>query len=189
MDSSKSVTFSETSEMVLINDLSRGPDKHNIWFTPDELDSFQDSSSRHAKILRRQISKRRKDEQPSASDILGLEKYLTIQLTREYLHRRNNLAKQVVGEARRQRQQQQTSPHDEDDDVDRLARISARNSKWARQRARAAALFLEQDQETERATVTEGPGQEEYQLNDMRWSNQTSLDETIRSRRTVPSFA
>jgi len=175
--------------MVLINDLSRGPSKHDIWFTPDELDSFKDSISRHAEILRLQISKRRKDERPSASDILGLERYLTIQLTREYLHRRNKLAKEVVDEARWQQQQQQTSPQDEDDDVDRLARISARNSKWARQRARAAALFLEQDQETERTTVAEGPRQEECKLNDMRWSNQSSLDETIRSRRTVPSFA
>ena len=125
MDSYKSVTFSETSQMVLINDLSRGPSKHDIWFTPDELDSFKDRRSLHAKILRWQISKRRKDERPSASDILGLEKYLTIQLTREYLHRRNKLAKEVVGEARRQQQQQQTSPQDEDGDVDRLARISA----------------------------------------------------------------
>jgi len=36
-----------------------------------------------------------------------------------------------------------------DDAIDRLARVSATNSNWARERARAAALFLEQDQETE----------------------------------------
>jgi len=37
----------------------------------------------------------------------------------------------------------------DDDDVDTLAQISSDHSRWARERARAAALFLQQDQEQE----------------------------------------
>ena len=142
MRSHRQVTFSKMSEMVLITKLSEGPNKHKLWFTQDELDVSKANMTSYIRMVPLHISKR---HTPSASTILGLEKYFTPQLTAEYRLRRRKLTKEVVTEARLQ--QMSRIPHA---DVDRLARLSAENSKWARERARAAALFLEQDQENER---------------------------------------
>ena len=142
MRSHRQVTFSDTSEMVLVANLSEGPDKHKLWFTQDELDASKANMTSYIRMVPLHISKR---HTPSASTILGLEKYLTPQITAQYKLRRRNLTKEVVTEARLQ--QMSHIPHAY---VDRLARLSTENSKWARERARAAALFLEQDQENER---------------------------------------
>ena len=128
--------------MVIVTNLSLGHDKHMIWFAQNELNLFKANMTDHVKKVRFHISKR---HTPSASAILGMEQFLTLQLTNEYKNRRGKLTKEVLKEARWQRAASRI-PHN---DVDQLARISAENSKWARERARAAALFLEQDQETE----------------------------------------
>jgi len=189
------VSFSETSEMVLVTDLSRSPDKDRIWFTPDELESFKSNMSGYIRLVRLHIAKR---HAPSASNILGLEKFLTVQLTEEYKYRRGKLAREVVEECCRRSQYSSAS---ESEDVDRLARISAENSKWARERARAAALFLEQDQEAERlrdqeallrrnslpADVEVSSGQDEERASlqvQGRMRRRTSLQETKRVRTT-----
>lgn len=140
------VRFSETSEMVLVTKLSEGPYKHNIWFTQDELDVFKANTISCIQMVRFHIST---CHAPTASNILGMEKFLTVQLTEEYKFRRGNLTKEVLNEAHWQRVAARGIPHDEL--VDQLARIAAENSKWSRERARMAALFLQQDQEIERS--------------------------------------
>jgi len=147
------VRFSETSEMVLVTKLSETPNKHSIWFNQDELDLFKANTASYIHVVRLHIAKR---HAPTASNILGMEKFLTQKLTEEYKVRRGKLAKEVM---RMTRQQQMLaarvgSGNDrldyEKSSADVLAKIAADNSKWARERARAAALFLEQDQEKEK---------------------------------------
>ncbi len=127
----KSVTFSPTSEMAIVTNLTLGPERLDLWYTQDEMNAFKALRSDDAKRIRSRISRRCN---PKAGDVLGMEKFLTVQLTREYAHRRKTLAEEVLAEARCI-----------DVDVDQLARTSAACSRWARQRARAAASFLEED--------------------------------------------
>ena len=178
--------------MVLVTNLAQTDAKDKIWFTSEELDSFEANMSCYVKMVRLHISKR---HAPMASNILGLEKFLTVQLTGEYKGRRSKLTKDVVGEDAWHRSPACASVP-ENEIVERLARISAENSKWARERARAAAMFLEQDQESEclaeerlREAQTAAlhqaiearrptlPRQQSWQRN-----RRTSLQETKRSR-------
>ena len=76
------VRFSETSEMVLVTKLSEGPYKHKIWFTQDELDVFKANRTSYIQMVRFYISAR---HTLTASNILGMEKFLTVQLSEEYL--------------------------------------------------------------------------------------------------------
>ena len=154
----RSVTFSETSQMILIPDLSNlsSDCRDKLWCSPDELYASKANILFCKRAVQRSISKR---ETPSASSILGIEKFLTVQLTIEYVNRRDKLRKSVLDEAqwqekRRRMCRRSSSSHAaanliDDDDVDTLAQISSDHSRWARERARAAALFLQQDQEHE----------------------------------------
>ena len=136
----KQVRFSETSQLVVVSNISEGLYKHKLWFTQDELDAFKVNYISDIMLIRNYISRR---HAPSTGVLLGLEKFLTIQLTEEYTNQRCRRTNGILHEDRLQRNSRM--PHI---DVDRLARISAENSKWSRERARAAALFLEQDQES-----------------------------------------
>jgi len=147
---------SETSCMVMVANLSDSPHKADIWFTPDELESFKSNMMGYIRIVRLLIAKHRA---PSASNILGLEKFLTVQLTEEYQIRRVVLIRKVVDSSAGQhssKSSRRRSAAPSPGDADRLARISAENSKWARERAYVAALFLELDQEDERLRDRKG---------------------------------
>ncbi len=126
----KSVTFSPTSEMAIVTSLTLGPERMDLWYTQDEMNAFKAQRSDDVKRIRSRISRRCN---PKAEDVLGMEKFLTVQLARDYAHRRKVLAQEVLAEARCI-----------DVNVERLARTSAARSRWARQRARAAASFLEE---------------------------------------------
>ena len=161
----RSVTFSETSQQILVRDLSNTSEKDTLWYSAEDLIASKVNLLFCKDKVRESISKR---ETPSASSILGIEKYLTEQLTIEYMNRRHMLRKRVLDEARwqeitsqQQRQHHQQQHTDDNNDmtierlayddqqVDTLARISFEHSRWAYERARAAALFLQQDQEQE----------------------------------------
>jgi len=166
----RQVTFSDTSEMVLVTKLSDGPDRDMLWYNQNELDDFKANMASYIRMIRLCISRH---NVPSASSVIGLEKYLTVQLTEEYKLKRRKLHKDVLGHARLQRE----IPHA---DVERLARISADSSKWARERARAAGLFLERDQERERQrekSESNGPAP-----SSLRQKRRSSLQEAKRSR-------
>jgi len=153
----QSVTFNDTSQMAIVSDLSSIVDRDELWYTPDDLHASKTNLLFCKQMVKESISS--KQTAPSASAILGLEKFLTDQLTVEYVNRRYKLRKSVLDEARwqevRRRIRRRNSPHAadhdyiDDDDTDTLARISSEQSKWAYDRARAAALFLQHDQEQE----------------------------------------
>jgi hypothetical protein len=152
----RSVTFSETSQQILVRDLSNISEKDTLWYSSEELIASKANLLFCKEKVRESISKQ---QTPSASDILGLEKYLTEQLTIEYMNRRHMLRKRVLDEARWQEmiinQQQRRHQHtdgnymtierlayEDNQQVDTLARVSFEHSRWAYERARAAALFF-----------------------------------------------
>lgn len=140
MSPSRRVAFTEMNQLVVETNLSVGPHKHNIWFTQEEMDLFKSSAVVQINRIRSSVSKRRIQ---SADHIVGLEKFLAPDLTAEYKTRRDKLKKEILDEARRQ---QGTGCTDNAENAERLKRISAENSEWARERAQEAAKFLENDQ-------------------------------------------
>lgn len=94
----------------------------------------------YVKVLRFMIRSYPAHHKISASYVLGLEKLLTAELTEEYKARREALNLAIIGEYRDQERRGRVCP-------DRLARVSTEHSEWARDKARAAALFLQQDQQ------------------------------------------
>lgn len=150
------VTFSDTSQMAIVSDLSTIVDRDELWYTSEDLHASKTNQLFCKQMVKESILSSNK--QTSASDILGVEKFLTDQLTVEYVNRRYKLRKSVLDEARlqevRRRIRRRNSPHADHDYIDdmdtlTLAKISSEQSKWAYERARAAALFLQHDQEQE----------------------------------------
>jgi hypothetical protein len=118
-------------------------DASNLWYTQEETDLFKAWLSHQVHKVRSHLeeSSALLDEElitVDAAAILGLEKYLSCELTAEYKNRRLLLQRAVLEEHRWQSAVQIPHPA-------RLALISAKHSRWARERARAAALFLDQD--------------------------------------------
>jgi hypothetical protein len=127
--------------MVFVTNLSVGRHKLNLWFTQEEMDLFKSNVAVDINTIRSSISKNRI---PSADHIVGLEKFLAPDLTAEYTTRREKLKGEILNEGR---WQQRMGCTDYAENAERLRRISAENSEWARERAQAAAKFLERDQE------------------------------------------
>ena len=116
----------------------------NLWYSEDEIEFFKASFFGRVREVRSQLRQNSAliDEgciTINAAAILGLEKHLSSELTAEYTKRRDALHKAVLAEHRQQRAM--LIPHA----TARLATVSAQHSRWARERARAAAVFLEQD--------------------------------------------
>jgi hypothetical protein len=142
--SQKQVRFSNRSLMSVVDNLSLNKElASKLWYSQEETDLFKAWLSHQVREVRTQLGDHSAliDEDAvtiNAAAILGLEKYLSPELTVEYKDRRLALQRAVLAEHRWHRALQ--IPHSS-----RLAMISSRNSRWARERARAAALFLEQD--------------------------------------------
>ena len=142
-NSTKKVRISNTSYMFPVDNLSLREDASNLWYTKEETDIFKAWLGHQVHNARSHLEENSAllDEElitVDAAAILGLEKYLSSELTIEYKNRRLLLQRAVLEEHRWQCAVQIPHPA-------RLALISAKHSRWARERARAAALFLEHD--------------------------------------------
>ena len=130
--------------MAIVDNLSLSREQTtNLWYSEGETDLFKAWFSHRVREVRSQLADHCViiDEEGvtiNAAAILGLEKHLKPQLTAEYRDRRLALRRAVLAEQRWHHASQ--IPHSA-----RLAMVSAQHSQWARERARAAALFLEQD--------------------------------------------
>ena len=144
MSTRRQVAFSKTSQMVVVTNLSEGPYKHNLWYTKEEKEVFILDAAVLTNKVQLCISK---NHFPSSSIIVGIEKYLNSELTEEYIARWGKLKKEILNEAQWQQNMGCTNYAES---TDRLRRISAENSEWARERADEAATFLDKDQEKER---------------------------------------
>ena len=143
--SNKQVRFSNRSIVTVVDRLSLCQEQRSkLWYSTEETDLFKVWLSLRVREVHSQLGVDHGallDEELvtiNAAAILGLEKYLSPEITKEYKIRRLALQKAVLEEHRIHRSLD--VPY-----VSRLAKISALHSQWARQRARAAALFLEQD--------------------------------------------
>ena len=143
--SQKQVRFSSKSIMRLFDKPSLSQEQESIlWYSEEEIDLMKARHSYRVQDVRSQLEAHRALINEggvtfSVAAILGLEKYLSPELTAAYKDRRVALQRAVLGEHRRHRLMR--APYS----TVRLAGISAKHSQWARDRARAAALFLEQD--------------------------------------------
>lgn len=134
MSTIKRVRFCDKSTLIIVKDLSIGHEASNLWYSPEDIDLFKEYLSYSVDIVHSCM----KEQSIAHLDILGLEKYLSPELTEEFTNRRNDLKQSVLEEHRWQRAT--NIPH-----ITRLAILSARKSSWAREKARAAALFLEEE--------------------------------------------
>lgn len=120
----KRVRFSETSQLIVVPDLTEFAEGV-LWYGGDDEDSF--GASYRQSVAEVRIKFARGDVNGiRASEILGIEKHLTRDLTNEYVLCREALLKTVLKKQRWQR-------------------VATDQSEWASKRARAAALLLEQD--------------------------------------------
>ena len=137
------VRFSNRSTMCVFDVPSLTKEQEsNLWYSTEETDRLKARNSHRVQDVRVEAHSALLNEEGitiSAAAILGLEKYLTPELTAEYKERRFALKRAVLAEHRRHRVMRVPQS------TARLAMISAKHSRWARERARAAALFLEQD--------------------------------------------
>ncbi len=147
MKMNKQVRFSNKSLLTVVDNLSLPQGQASkLWYSQEETDLFKEWLCLRVRDVRSELKYHGDllDEELvtiNAAALLGLEKYLTPELTMEYKDRRVALQRAVLKEHRRQRRNCQKSHSDSA----RLAMISAHYSQWARERARAAALFLEKD--------------------------------------------
>lgn len=128
----KRVRFSDKSTLIIVSSI--GHEASNLWYSPEDIDLFKEYLSYSVDIVHSCM----KEQSIAHLDMLGLEKYLSPELTDEFMNRRNALKQSVLEEHRWQRAINISH-------ITRLANLSARNSRWAREKARAAALFLEED--------------------------------------------
>ena len=127
--------------MAVVDPLSKWASK--LWYSSEEIDLFKESFSKDVHMFHLQIGDQKAASGKElttidAATILGLEKYLSPEIATEYKNRRIALRRVVLEEHRWHRALQ--IPHSA-----RLTTLSAQKSRWAREKARAAALFLEQD--------------------------------------------
>ena len=105
------------------------------WYSPMEYSIFRSWAGQCVQKVRTVPQQQLLD----AADIIGLERHLSFQLNQEYNHRHKAVIQSVLDEQRRQR----ILPTS--DNIESLSRISQENSRWARENARVAGLFLEHD--------------------------------------------
>ena len=118
-----------------------------LWYSKEEINLFEAWFSHRVLQVRSQLGHYsdlldKGGITINAAAILGLEKHLSPELTAEYKGRRVALQTAVLAEHRLHRA---IAMHIHPHSTARLAAVSAQHSRWARERARAAAVFLEQD--------------------------------------------
>ena len=145
--SEKRVRFSNKSQMRLVKSLSQSKEQASkLWYSQEEIDQFEGRFSLSVQQIRSQLRRNsalldKGCVTINVAALLGLEKHLSSELTAEYKKRRDALHKAVLAEHRQHRAMAMLIPHA----TARLATVSAQHSRWARERARAAAVLLEQD--------------------------------------------
>ena len=142
----RQVRFSDKSYMYVFNNFPQIEEASKLWYSQEEIDCFNERFLGRVREVRTQLGHHRglTDEgcislKINAAAILGFEKHLSPDLTEEYRDRRDALQRAVLAEHRQRRAMRISRS------TARLATVSAQHSRWARERARAVALFLEKD--------------------------------------------
>ena len=165
--------------MCLIKNLSLSKEQASkLWYSEDEIEFFKARFFGRVREVRSQLRQNsalldKGDVTINAAAILGLEKHLSPELTAEYKKRRDALHRAVLAEHQQHRAMRTSHA------TERLATVSAQYSRWARERARAAAVFLEQDVMQEMKDMN-------LQVKAPRRCSMPRIDEAGAARRKVP---
>ena len=134
----KQVCFAPMSITYLVDNLSKSPYKQDIWYSPEQMDTFNSN----AQSLVHYLQQLKEKDLKNITNMFGLEKHLTVQLNLEFALRRIKLKRVVLDHQARGK----TTGYPYAD-ADVLAQKSKKNSNWARERARTSALVLSLDEE------------------------------------------
>lgn len=154
----KQVRFSKTSSFILVRDRSIGIED-KLWYSSEEVDYFKAEANFIVRDVRRKLSRlclHSGGTDDISSLLESLEGYscdelfgLTNRISLECLARRQLLMTKVMEEHLWQRLRSRVgggaSSCDAEMERQRLASISEEHSRWARQRARIAALLLQNE--------------------------------------------
>jgi hypothetical protein len=155
------VSFAPTSELILVeshcdNGNSEDGDSDStatkpitLWFTRADEELFKSKTIIRIHAVRRimRLNQSGGHAPPSAAGtllLLGLEKFITREVTEEYTRRRQKLMHDILEESSAHYQHHDAGSK-KNSIEDRLSKISAKNSEWARVQARLSALSLEID--------------------------------------------
>ena len=154
----RQVTFAPTIELFLVEshcDNGNGEDGDSdstakpttLWFTLADEELFKSKTiiRIHAvrRIMRLNQSGGHAPLSAAGISLLGLEKFITREVTEEYSRRRQKLMHDILEESSAHYQHHDAGSKNSIED--RLSKISAKNSEWARVQARLSALSLEID--------------------------------------------
>ena len=142
----RSVTFSNTSVLILINKQQLSSDtKKSLYCTEEDIATFKRNTHLCARLVQESIAR---GIVPPIESIIGNEKFLTPHIANQYVARRNKLKRSVLKVSRWQGANRKPTSRDYAD-MDFLACVSSKHSAWARKKAKTAALVLQQDLEEE----------------------------------------
>ena len=145
----RSVTFSNTSVLILINKQQLSSDtKKSLYCTEEDIATFKRNTHLCARLVQESIAR---GIVPPIESIIGNEKFLTPHIANQYVARRNKLKRSVLKVSRWQEANRKPTTRSRDyADMDFLACVSSKHSAWARKKAKTAALVLQRDLEEER---------------------------------------
>lgn len=129
------VSFSDKSQMFVVDDLRQlGIERPHLWYSLSDILDIKDEHRQMVQDIRAKLS-----QQAARPDIVGLEKYLSSDLSREFKRRKRQVYSAVTSELEFQNEfLKEINP-------DRLATVSSHHTKWAMEQAHYAAQLLEQD--------------------------------------------
>lgn len=150
----KKVSFSSSSEMYVVTNLhdhNNATSRNSMWYTMSDISQHKTANAYNIVQTRMHLAQARGSQQqhqqrscppippPTNIEILGIEKYLSSNLTREHKRRKRQLFHAIGTEQVQQRLFLKNN------DPDRLAGVSRAHSAWAMERAQMSAWLLQQD--------------------------------------------
>lgn len=128
---SRRVSFSDRSQMFVVDNLRE--ERPHLWYSVRDVEDLKYEHRQVIQDIRLKLSEQ------ITPDIVGLEKYLSSDLSREFKRRKRQVYSAVTSELEFQNEfLKEINP-------DRLATVSSHHTKWAMEQAHYAAQLLEQD--------------------------------------------
>lgn len=127
--------LSDTIVVDGLSDLDEDGIGRKLWYSPRDIDELRERYMQSIYITRMKLSHQ------SRAEIVGLEKHLSSELSKEFKRRKAEVYSAINTEL--EFQQDYLKEHN----WDRLATISSHHSKWAFEQAHYAAKLLMQDVE------------------------------------------
>jgi len=129
------VTFSNDIETIIgISDHSLIIEHSKLWFSVNDIEQLKINYQNLIHKTRHKLSQQTR----CSIEITGLEKYLSVELSEEFKHRKEELYRAIQNECL-------NSMNGGLPDIDRLARVSRFHTEWAMTQATFAAKLLQND--------------------------------------------